>query len=70
MKIARFTGVTAGVVSLLLAATGANAADYLIGVKGGKMKGLDAKVSAAGGTLKHSFPFGIAVASSDAVLMF
>lgn len=66
MKIARFTGVTAGVVSLLLAATGANAADYLIGVKGGKMKDLDAKVSAAGGTLKHSFPFGIAVASSDA----
>lgn len=51
---------------MLMATSSAGAADYIIGMKGGILNGLDAKVSAAGGTLKHSFPFGVAIASSDA----
>ena len=65
MKSARITAFCAGALSLGLAVSGAQAADYLIGTKGAKQKGLDAQVAEAGGTLTRSFPFGLAVASSD-----
>jgi subtilisin family serine protease len=66
MRKAQLTGVLAGAASLLLAATGASAADYVVGVKAGIPNGFDAKVKAAGGTLTQSFPFGVAIVSSDA----
>ena len=65
MKLSQLTVAAAGAMSLCLAASAANAADYLIGSKGANQKGLEAQVAEAGGTLTRSFPFGLAVASSD-----
>ena len=64
MRIDRKIGVLAGVASLGMLASAANAADYLIGIQG--TRGLEAKIEKAGGTLTRSYPFGLVVASSDA----
>ncbi|MEJ2256782.1 MAG: S8 family serine peptidase [Woeseiaceae bacterium] len=55
----------AAVCLMSVAATGTNAADYLIGASGKNLNSLNGVVSRAGGTLERTFPFGIAVASSD-----
>lgn len=63
MKHAKLFAASA--VSALLCASAANAADYLIGVHGNHQSDLWEKVAAAGGTLQKTYPFGLAVASSD-----
>ena len=56
----------AAVSAAALITSAANAADYIIIGNGNKLpNNLASKVAAAGGTLEKSYPFGIAVASSD-----
>lgn len=65
MKASRLATAAAGTMSLCLMASTASAADYLIGINGASQKDLDTQVANAGGTLTRSYPFGLAVASSD-----
>ena len=65
MKVSRLAAAVAGAMALGLMASAATAADYLIGVNGAELRGLDKKVAAAGGTLTRTYPFGLAVASSE-----
>lgn len=63
MKNTKF--IAAAAATALIGASAANAADYLIGTNNGNNNDLWQHVEAAGGTLKKTYPFGLAVATSD-----
>lgn len=64
MKLKTLSLALAGTCAAL-GLSAASAADYLIGTNNGQNRSLASEIARAGGTLEKTFPFGLAIASSD-----
>lgn len=64
MKLKTISAALAGSCAML-GLSAANAADYLIGINNGHNTSLASEIAEAGGMLKKTFSFGLAIASSD-----